>query len=117
MTARGAASSRSARTAKSLSSWRSSSGELSGLLIEDTKGADLEAVHIQRAACVKTDLRVSDDHWIVVESLVFECVFDIQNVVIEDSVGAKRDVLLCLAKGEALYRFEPLAVAVDHADR
>src|SRR6516225_11087883 len=72
------------------------------LLIKNAKCARLESVHVQGAAGVETDLRVSDYHWIVGEALVFERVLHVEDVVKEDRVCAKRNVPGGLAYSKTL---------------
>src|SRR5690348_24270 len=50
------------------------------------------------------------------KSLVLQRIFNVENFVEEDGVRTKRDVPRSLAKAEALDRFEPLPLVVDHAD-
>src|SRR6516164_7885438 len=62
------------------------------LLIKNTKRASLEPIYFQGAAGVKTDIRIADNHRIVGESLVFESVLHVEDVVKENRVRAKRNI-------------------------
>ena len=92
--------------------------EAPGDAVDDTEGAELEAVAgDQGGAGVEANVRVTDDQRIVGEARVGAGVRHLEDVVLQDGVGAEGERPRGLGGGQADARLEPLAMLVDEADQ
>lgn len=105
---------RSAQGAEGRELWR---GRLARLSIDHAQGAEGVALgRDEGRARVEADVGIGGHERVAGEALVRQGVRHHEDVVLEDGVGAERNVSRGLARGEPHLRLEPLAILVDQGD-
>ena len=88
-----------------------------GLVVDDAKRADLQAIHRQGLAGVEANAGACRDQRVVGKARIDARVADHHQIGTADRVAAKRALTRCVCQVKTQPRLEPLTLAVSQAEQ